>query len=140
MNWGKGIIGGMVVFMLFILSMCIYMFYLPTDDYDHQYYEKGLNFDHDYNREAQVVKDNAQPVITINNNVMNLAFARPALGAITFLRPSNQYQDRVFKIDSHAGPTVNLPLSSIEKGKWRLIIEWKSTNKTYLYQQDIYIK
>ncbi len=41
MNWGKGIITGMIIFMLFILSMCIYMFRMPADEYDHQYYEKA---------------------------------------------------------------------------------------------------
>lgn len=130
----------MVVFMLFILSMCIYMFMLPADDYDHQYYEKGLNFDHDYNREEQVVKDKAQPVITINNNVMNLAFARPALGTITFLRPSNQYQDKHFKIDTYAGSGIGMPLNSIEKGQWQLVIEWQSDHKAYLYHKEVYIK
>ncbi|MCC8425356.1 FixH family protein [Mucilaginibacter sp. UR6-11] len=140
MNWGKGIIGGMILFMLFIISMCIYMFALPADDYDHQYYEKGLAFNKDYNKEVQVIKDHAEPKITIRNQVMRLAFARPAVGTITWLRPSNQYQDRIFKIDTLAGPLVYLPLNSIEKGKWQLLIEWESDRKAYLFQKEVFIK
>lgn len=140
MNWGKGIISGMVVFMLFIIGMVAYMFSTRADDYDHQYYEKGLNFDKDYDKERQVVKDQAQPQLTIGNTGLQLTFVKPAVGKITFVRPSNQYQDRVFKIDTHAGPIAYLPLQSIEKGKWRLIIEWKSSNQAYLYQKEIFIK
>lgn len=140
MNWGKGIIGGMILFMLFIISMCIYMFLLPTDEYDPKYYEKGLAFDKDYNREKQVFKDNAQPKITIGDKDIKLTFAKPAIGSITFLRPSNQYVDRVFKIDSYPGPIVNLPLKSINKGQWLLILEWESDHRSYLYKQEVYIK
>ncbi|MDB5005539.1 MAG: nitrogen fixation protein FixH [Mucilaginibacter sp.] len=140
MNWGKGIVGGMIIFMLFIISMCVYMIMSPADDYDHQYYEKGLSFSKDYDKEIQVVKDHAQPVIIINSITMRLVFNKPAIGKITFLRPSNQYQDRVFKIDTHAGPLVYLPLNSIEKGKWRLLIEWESERKLYMFQKEVFIK
>lgn len=140
MNWGKGIISGMILFMLFIISMCVYMFWLPADDYDHQYYEKGLSFNKDYNREVQVVKDHAEPSIAIKGQVMTITFTRPAVGTITWLRPSNQYQDRVFKINTHAGPSIDLPISAIEKGKWRLIVDWESDHKAYLYQKGIFIK
>ncbi len=63
MNWGKGIIAGMIIFVLFIAGMCIYMFTSPQDDFDQQYYEKGLTFNHDYDREQQVTKDHAEPLI-----------------------------------------------------------------------------
>jgi hypothetical protein len=140
MNWGKGIIGGMIIFMLFIISMCVYMFWLPEDDYDHQYYEKGLSFNKDYNKEKQVVNDQAQPVIIVKKGILCLAFTKPVVGTIKFIRASNKYQDRVFKIDSHADALVYLPLKTIEKGKWKLVIDWVSNHKPYLYQQDIYIK
>ncbi|MES2377854.1 MAG: FixH family protein [Bacteroidota bacterium] len=140
MNWGKGIIGGMILFMLFIISMCVYMFRLPEDDYDHQYYEKGLSFNKDYNKEKQVVNDHARPVIIIKKGIMCLAFTKPVVGNIKFIRASNKYQDRIFEMDSHAGALVYLPLKTIEKGKWKLVIDWISSHKTYLYQQDIYIK
>ncbi|MGF7080230.1 FixH family protein [Mucilaginibacter sp. UYCu711] len=140
MNWGKGIIGGMLIFMLFIVSMCVYMFLLPEDDYDHEYYEKGLSFNKDYNKEKQVVSDHAQPVIIIKRGIMCMAFTNPVVGTIKFVRASNKYQDKIFKIDSHADALVYLPLKSIEKGKWKLVIDWISNHKAYLYQQDIYIK
>jgi hypothetical protein len=68
MNWGKATVLILIVFVLFIGGMSVYMFRSPKDDYDPQYYEDGINFDHDYNRETQVNKDHAQPAIRINTD------------------------------------------------------------------------
>jgi hypothetical protein len=140
MNWGKGIIGGMILFMLFILSMCIYMFIAPEDGYDHQYYEKGLNFDKDLKKEQQVQSDHATPGVNISNKNISILFSRPASGTIKLIRPSNQAQDRDFKLDSTAGKHVTISAKAMPIGRWQLLLDWKSNNKAYLYQQEIYIK
>jgi hypothetical protein len=127
MNWGKGIIGGMVLFMLFIISMCVYMFMIPEDGYDHQYYEKGLNFDKDYNKERQVQLDHALPMIRVSGKTVSITFVKPASGIVKFIRPSNQLLDKEFK-------------QSIVPGRWQLVLNWESGHKAYLYQQEIYIK
>ena len=140
MNWGKGIVTGMIIFILFILSMCIYMFRMPADEYDHQYYEKGLSFNHDYNREQQVIKDHAQPLITVIDNHVKLTFAVPVKGTVNFERPSNNLLDKVYRLDSGKGNEVDIPLDSIIKGQWKLVFDWTGNNKAYLYQQEIYFK
>ena len=96
MNWGKGIVIGIAIFVIFIVGMCIYMFVSPTDDYDHQYYEKGLTFNHDYDREEQVIKDHAQPLIGLTDRQVILTFGQPAKGKVRFMRPSNATADRVY--------------------------------------------
>ncbi|MEO6148744.1 MAG: FixH family protein, partial [Mucilaginibacter sp.] len=80
MNWGKGLIIGMSIFMLFIIAMVIAMFNQPADDYDAQYYEKGLSYDTTFNKERQVITDNAKPVLTIENNVLIIVFTAAAKG------------------------------------------------------------
>ncbi|RWY54341.1 FixH family protein [Mucilaginibacter gilvus] len=140
MNWGKGIIGGMVLFMLFILSMCIYMFMAPEDGYDHQYYEKGLNFDKDFKKEKQVQTDHASPVITVSGKMINVLFNKPAAGTIKFVRPSNEALDNEIKLDSTAGKNIAIPAGSMAVGRWQIVINWESSHKAYLYQQKIDIK
>jgi len=107
MNWGKGIIIGMALFMAFILCMCIYMFRMPADEYDHQYYEKGLNFDKDYDRERQVYKDHAIPLISISGKELTVTFVHPANGSIRFIRPSSEALDKTFKITTGNNLSVN---------------------------------
>ncbi len=140
MNWGKGIIAGMAAFMLFILSMCIYMFNAPADDYDHQYYEKGLSFNKDHSREEQVNKDHAEPVISQNNNQLMIAFTQPVTGKVSFMRPSDKAMDRSFKLESGAGKSAEIDLQGMAKGPWQLTFEWESEHKAYLYHKEVYIK
>jgi len=140
MNWGKGIITGMIVFMLFILSMCVYMFASPTDEYDHQYYEKGLNFNKDYDREQQVTKDHAQPSIQQIDSELVLRFTKPVKGKIAFVRPSNQKMDKSFKLETAEENIVEIPTTTLSTGQWQLVLEWETDHKSYLYQHEIYIK
>jgi len=140
MNWGKGIILGMAIFMLFIISMCVYMFRMPADEYDHQYYEKGLNFDKDFAKEKQVVADNAQPTISIKAGEARIAFTKPANGTARFIRPSSEALDKTFQLNTNTGSSTSLALTGLVTGKWRVVLDWKSGDKAYLYQQEVYIK
>jgi len=140
MNWGKGIIGGMVLFMLYIISMCVYMFMAPDDGYDHQYYEKGLNFNKDYNKEQQVQQDHARPLIEVAGKTISITFSKPASGTIKFIRPANEALDNVIKLDSMRGKGMNIPVQNMAAGRWQLVLNWESNHKAYLYQQEIYIK
>jgi len=140
MNWGKGIIGGMIIFMLFILGMCFYMFTMPGDDYDRKYYEKGLNFDQDYNREKQVFKDHAQPVVKVDSCCIQVTFPQSVNGQVRLLRPSGDVKDQVFKLDNKNGQPIEILTAHIAKGQWQLVFNWTSNNKAYLYQQEVYIK
>ena len=140
MNWGKGIIGGMVFFMLFIISMCVYMFMAPEDGYDHQYYEKGLNFDKDFIKERQVETDHAQPLIGVSGKTVSITFVKPASGIIKFIRPSNQSLDWMLTLDSMSGKNIIVPIQTMAPGRWRVVLNWESSHKAYLYQQEIYIK
>jgi hypothetical protein len=140
MNWGKGIIAGMAAFMLFILSMCIYMFNAPVDDYDHQYYEKGLSFNKDHDREEQVNKDHAEPTISQNNNKLTIAFSEPVIGKVSFMRPSDKALDRSFNLNSGDAKSAEIDLQGVAKGPWQLTFDWKSGHKAYLYHKEVYIK
>ncbi len=139
-NWGKGIVMGMVLFILFISAMCVYMFRMPADEYDHHYYEKGLNFDKDYAKEKQVVTDKAQPVIRISGRQVQVAFADQATGTARFVRPSSEALDKTYTIVTDANKTTVLSVSSLAKGNWHIVLEWKSGLKDYLYEKEVYLQ
>ena len=111
-----------------------------VDDYDHQYYEKGLNFNQEYNKEQQVNKDHAWPSVYISQNHLKLAFVLPATGTVKFLRSSSSSLDKTVKFRQSESEEVNIPIEKLLKGKWNLEIEWVSNQKSYLYKQDIFIR
>lgn len=137
MNWGRGLITGMIIFMLFILGMCFYMFRAPDDDYDHQYYEKGLTYNQYYNKEVRVIKDHAQPAIEISGDYIFIKFKEPAAGTMHLQRPSNVSLDKTYHFDSGDNNEVQILTRSIKKGRWQLVFEWQSNQKAYVYQKEI---
>jgi len=139
MNWGKGIITGMIIFMLFIICMGVYMFTVPTDDYDHQYYEKGLAFNADFAKEKQVTTDNAKPVLSVDKQVIAFTFIAPASGVLKFARPSDKRLDRQYKFNTTGTGHFTLSRADIPSGEWGVIIDWTSNNRSYLYQQKLYL-
>lgn len=140
MNWGKATIAILAVFVLFICSLGYYMFTAPADDYDHQYYEDGLNFDHDYNREKQVAKDHAEPLIIIDTCCIRLTFPQLVKGQVNFIRPSSDARDHSFPLDNKDGKVIEILTKNMPKGQWQLVFNWKSGGKDYLYQHEVYIK
>ena len=112
----------------------------PNDEYDHQYYENGLNFDHDYDREKQVVKDHAQPTIVVDTCCIKLTFPQQINGEVKMSRPSSDASDTSFALDNQSGKPIEILTKHLVKGKWQLVIDWKSNNKAYLYQQEVNVK
>lgn len=139
MNWGKGIIGGMIIFMLFIIGMVVYMFAIPADEYDEKYYEKGLNYDQDYKRAKQVITDKAQPIIEADSCCIEIEFPQTVLGQVKLTRPSSNLVHKVIAINNKNGGPVQILTAGMPKGKWQLTFEWTSNNKDYLYQKEVYL-
>ena len=140
MNWGKATVAILVIFVLFIGGLSYFMFAAPNDDYDHQYYEDGLNFDHDYNREKQVTKDHAQPKIEVDTCCIKVTFPQKINGKVRLSRPSSDASDTTIILDNRDGSPIQILTNHLVKGKWQLVFDWISNNKTYLYHQEVYVK
>lgn len=129
----------MIIFMLFIIAMCVYMFSIPADEYDEKYYEKGLSYDQDYKREKQVITDKAQPKIKVDSCCIEVSFPHTILGQVKLTRPSSNIADKTIEIDNKNGKPVQILTANMPKGKWHLRFEWTSNNKAYLYQKEVYL-
>lgn len=138
MNWGKGIVIGMTCFVAFIVSLGVFMFMQP-DDYDQQYYEKGLAYDKDYGKEKQVITDHAQPLINLQDTALTITFHQPAHGQINFVRPSDRHLDKIINLETGMLNKSLIPISRLATGQWQLELSWTSDGKAYLYKQEIYI-
>ncbi len=116
------------------------MFRMPEDEYDHQYYEKGLGFSKDYNREQQVTKDHAQPLIRQLADHLVIRFKTPASGRINFIRPADKSLDKSYPLQNGEDNRTIIALNGIKPGQWQLVLDWQNNGKQYLYQQEIYLQ
>lgn len=136
MNWGKGLIIGLVAFMIFITVLVVKMFNTAEDSFDKDYYEKGLTYDVDYQQKQQVITDKATPKVTQTGDYVSIHFNVVDSGVLKFKRPSNQKKDQAFTFKSSK---VLIPKSNFAKGEWRLIIHWYANNKKYLFETNLYM-
>jgi len=139
MNWGTKLILGMLTFMTFIITLVVLMVRSDSDDLvDSNYYEKGVQYNKDFDRKNQLIIDKAEPEIR-ESDPLKITFKSPAAGKIRFIHPSNKTMDKWMDFDSNPGLEVEFPLSNFKKGHWKVSIEWKSNGKFYLYEKNIQI-
>lgn len=139
MNWGTKLVIGMGLFMAFIITLAVLMIRSDSDDLvDQNYYQKGIEYDKDYTRKSQMQKDQAEPEISIGDS-LKIVFKKPATGSVRFLHPSDNKNDRTVSLSSGTANEIVLPLTDIANGHWKLIIEWKSEGKEYMFQKNITI-
>lgn len=140
MNWGTKIILGMIAFMLFIIAMVIYMFSVHGNDalVEEDYYEKGINYDQEYNARQHMIDDQAEPIIKINDNQLIIQLKDSASYELRLMRPALAKDDVKVK-----GTTIGeanlilLPRKDLHKGLWFLELKWNSNTKDYLFKKNI---
>jgi hypothetical protein len=139
MNWGTKLVIGMGLFMSFIITLAVLMIRSDSDDLvDVNYYEKGIEYDKDYDRKNQLIKDMAEPEINVTDQ-LTIIFKSPAKGSLRFIHPSDKTKDNTISIDSGNDNQVQIPLDEYRKGHWKVSIEWESNQKSYLYEKNIII-
>ncbi|MGY4386159.1 hypothetical protein ACVWYN_003209 [Pedobacter sp. UYP24] len=139
MNWGTKVIIGMGLFMTFIVVLGVLM--VRSDDdalVENNYYEKGLEYNHDYQFKEQVIKDNALPKVSVLKEEMDIKFKFPSTGKIKLMRTSNKKLDRSIDFKTDSSNTFKINTGELAKGRWRLILQWKNEiGTTYLNEQEI---
>jgi len=140
MNWGTKIVIGLAIFMISIVALGIIMTSGKKDALvENDYYEKGINYDKDYNREEQMKHDHAKPELKVAEEKIILTFKDEATGTAKLIRMADKNLDRKLNFKSDASNQVVIPSSALQKGSWKLSIEWVSKDKSYLYEQEITI-
>jgi len=140
-NWGTKLVIGMLCFMSFIIVLAIKMFNSSPDALvDNDYYEKGLNYDKEYQLKEQVKTDHAKPEIQVSSEAITLTFKASAEGRVNLVRTADKRMDKVIQINTDEQHRAAIPLTGIAKGHWKLIINWKSAGKFYLDEQEVIVE
>ncbi len=139
MNWGTKVIIGMGLFMTFIIVLGVLM--VRSDDdalVENNYYEKGLDYNRDYQFKEKVIKDNALPKISVLKEGLDIQFTFPSTGKIKLMRTSNKKLDRSIDFKTDSSYIFKINTAELAKGRWRMIIQWKNEIGTaYLNEQEI---
>lgn len=143
MNWGKGIIIAMLLFMGFI-AFLISMMVQNGDGLEEQaYYEKGNRYDEKLDKlnNAAVPGKGVQISWDAGPNMVRLVFSeenKPDSGRLNVLRPSNVKNDFTLKLI----PSLDTQFVSWEgkqRGLWKFQCDWTRKGKAYLHEQELLV-
>lgn len=144
-NWGKGIVIAIALFMGFILYFVIKV--QSDSQYDNemvteQYYKKEKlvqgnieSIQNANNLTEKVVIDKTSAGVTVNFP-KDLDYSK-IKGKVSLYRPSNQKLDFEIPI-SLSGFDLLIPKKNLVGGLWGITVAWEYEGKSYLNKEEIY--
>lgn len=143
MNWGKGIVVAIVLFISFIMFLVITM--TTTKEYDHDlvtedYYEKELKYQEKIDA-SQNAKDLGEKfAFKKTDEGLEITFPKKLQGetlegTVFLYRPSDKQLD--FEVPfSNLQNYLLVPDKRLLGGRWNISIELEHQKKKYLYSED----
>jgi len=146
-NWGTSIVIAFALFMTFILY---FVFQVQSNSkYDNdlvveEYYKHDAHFGEEMIRIQNANNLIHKPIITDSKLGITIEFPKEfepksIKGIVSLYRPSNKKLDFEVSI-SLSNPTLLIPISNLEGGRWDINMEWNYLGKKYLTKEIIYIK
>ena len=142
-SWGTGIVTAIVIFMAIIIATVIFMMNQDVDLVSSDYYEKGIKYQEqiDMENRSQRLKDNVK--MEWNGEMFEISFPdefedQAISGEIFFYRPSDSKKD--FRLPLNLTDRKQyIPVQGLEKGLWRVKLNWNLNNKDYYYSETSFI-
>lgn len=144
-NWGTGIVIGMVLFIGFIMYFVVTM--LSSSDYDHDlvvedYYKAELHYQQDIDAEENALKLNEHIEIERLGTKLYVKFPetmnlKQLDGTVSFYRPSSKKLDFSISFSGIQQQKFEVPVAQLVKGRWNIKVSWQENGKDYLFKKEI---
>jgi nitrogen fixation protein FixH len=136
-NWGHGIF----IFFVFFVGTLITVL-IASRRVDHSlvvddYYAQDLAYQSQYNKVENNLNDDLLQ-IEMDKSSINFIFNTDKIssGTIKFYRPSDKSLDFDLPI---AGNNITIEKSKLQKGKWKVKVDYSINNKPYYKEKEIFI-
>jgi hypothetical protein len=144
-SWGTGIVIGIIVFVTISITMTIIFMTQDVNLVTDKYYENSLQYQDEIDKQSRTRALNEDVEISFNGQTINILFPMDYLkksisGEIYFYRPSNPALD--FKVPLSLSETGNqvIPTQRLEKGFWRLKLNWTMDGNGYYNERAITVE
>ncbi|MFY7991456.1 MAG: FixH family protein [Fluviicola sp.] len=141
MNWGKGIVIGMILFMSFIVTLVVIMVSNKSDLVAEDYYNKELAYNEQFDAMQHYANAGEEIVLDIVKDTLYLRFPevfRKGKVTVSLSRPDNQAQDTQFELT--ALEEVMIPTAKMPKGAFDCKITGNYGGKPYEFSKSIMLK
>jgi hypothetical protein len=145
MSWGIKVIIGFSVFVIMVLIMVGRSMSEDVNLVTDNYYEKELKYQDQIDKvnRTKELKDNLK--ITSGTNAFLFKFPSEFLpneitGNIHLYRPSSHLQDVTLPIKSDTEGKQIIDNSKLERGLWKIKVDWAVNDTTYFNQKSIILE
>jgi hypothetical protein len=143
--WGVGIV---VFFLTLFIANGIVIIVLLSQDVElveQDYYEKELTYQDQINKEMNSNELSESLSIEYENNLLTVRLPKGinyqgVEGHIAFYRPSDAAQDFSVPIIPDSSGTQYLNVSRLDKGRWKVTVDWIFGGNEYLDKKEIFIQ
>jgi hypothetical protein len=141
MNWGKGIIIGMGLFMTFIITLITIIMSNRVDLVSEDYYQKEITFEKDINAKTAWNKLNQK--VAFQSNEEHVIVNLPKIEGVSnydlqFSRPNDNKEDLRFKIEQTQ--TYLIEKNKLKPGLYEYEISCKRNGENLLKTGKYYVK
>jgi len=145
--WPVGITVVYILFFIVVIGTVIFTRFERVDLVESNYYEKGLAYQSQVNRQknTSMLNPDQKPKLSIENSRLILKMARQSdvdriRGRIVLFRPSDAKADLNLALDLNADNTQIVDIRTLMKGLWRVKIFWMIEDREYYDEQTVIVE
>lgn len=144
-KWGVGVSILYSIFVLFILTLVMYVSLQDIQLVEKNYYEKDLTYQDQYERIDRTNQLEKKLTITMSDESGNIFVNFPVeinkqiSGNIKFFRPSNAGLDFEVPIKTDSLGVQQIDTKSMTRGFWKVQINWTVDTVEYYQQEPLMI-
>ncbi|MFI5238062.1 MAG: FixH family protein [Ignavibacteriales bacterium] len=144
-SWGTGILIGIIIFITLSITMTVIFMTQDVSLVSDNYYEKSLNYQDEIDKQSRTKSLDEQVKINFNGEVITVSFPNHYLsekisGDIYFYRPSNPSLDLRMPLQVNEQGNQLIPVERLEKGFWRVKLNWTMDGNEYYNERAISIE
>ena len=143
-NWGTGIFISIASFMIITIILTLVFMNQRVDLVANDYYEKTLTYQNQIDTYKRTAELKEMVSFYYAGDKINLSFPESFLrqvdnGKLNFYRPSDSKKDFIIplQLDKKGSQTFNT--LKIDKGYWKVEIEWTMNKQNYLMEKSVLI-
>lgn len=143
-NWGTGIVIGIIVFVAISVSMTVIFMMQDVSLVSDKYYEKSLSYQDEIDKQSRTKSLDEQVKINFNGEIITISvpsdyISKDISGEIFFYRPSNPKLDFALPLQLVEG-SQKIPVERLEKGFWRIKLNWTMDGNGYYNERAISVE
>lgn len=143
-TWGTGIVVFLILFLAACIGFIVFAFNQDVNLVHNDYYEKGVDYSHQMNRDSRSVKYKDQIEISELNDSIRILFPDEVISdadfvRVLFFRPSNHNLDINMPV-VFTGNFVSVSKENLIPGRYIVKLTWNQDNLDYEIDKTFIVK